>query len=374
MTFSNASAGCAPTTSRPLMKNVGVPLAPAAVPAFLSCSTSSLIFGSSQSFLNFATFSPTSPAYFSISGFPSVLKLSYILSCSAQALSWFWRAAAWNAIAAPIAFAWNGSGWFIHTSATSLPYFLSRPFTVGSDRLQNGHSKSLNSTIVTFAAAGPRRTLCANGITFFEPPATGASLGFADPPDGFCLSSIAARMSPSPLPCFTRSMAAFARFGLRGQFGSFLTQPAILPMPQPHSQSRSLSACITVTFCAGVRSVRLTVVTEAQSLDLVQSVGELALGLVDLRRHLGAGPGLAHDGGGLAASAPTGVADFPPDQETDREAGEQRPHGRDPRRTARRFVLRHRGGLPQLGARRVMRQRVHRSQVRDPGRVPRPPR
>ena len=63
------------------------------------------------------------------------------------------------------------------------------------------------------------------------------------------------------------------RFGLRGQFGSFLMQPAILPMPQPHSQSRSLSACITVTFCAGVRSVRLTVVTDAQSLDLVQSAG-----------------------------------------------------------------------------------------------------
>ena len=76
-----------------------------------------------------------------------------------------------------------------------------------------------------------------------------------------------------PLPCFTRAMASLARFGLRGQFGSFLTQPAMLPMPQPHSQSRSLSACITVTFCAGVRSVRLTVVTEAQSADLVQPSG-----------------------------------------------------------------------------------------------------
>ena len=34
---------------------------------------------------------------------------------------------------------WNGSGWFIQTSETSLPYLSSKPLTVGSDRLQNGH-------------------------------------------------------------------------------------------------------------------------------------------------------------------------------------------------------------------------------------------
>ena len=50
-------------------------------------------------------------------------------------------------------------------------------------------------------------------------------------------------------------------------------QPATLPMPQPHSQSRSLSACITVVFCAAVRSVKLTVVTDARSADLVQPAG-----------------------------------------------------------------------------------------------------
>jgi hypothetical protein len=127
--------------------------------------------------------------------------------------------------------------------------------------------------MVTFVAAAPRRRLCAKGSTFFEPPDGAAALGEGDPPDGFCLSSIAARISPMPLPCFTRSMAARARLGLRGQFGSFLMQPAILPMPQPHSQSRSFSACITVVFCAGVRSVRLTVVTEARSADLVQPSG-----------------------------------------------------------------------------------------------------
>src|SRR5262247_1291308 len=124
--------------------------------------------------------------------------------------------------------------------------------------------------MVTLVAAAPWRTSCANGTTFFEPPAGAAALGEGEPPDGFCLSSIAARISGSPLPCFTRSIAALARFGLRGQFGSFLMQPAILPIPQPHSQSRSLSACMTVTFCAVVRSVRLTVVAVARSADLVQ--------------------------------------------------------------------------------------------------------
>ena len=66
-------------------------------------------------------------------------------------------------------------------------------------------------------------------------------------------------------------------------------QPAILPMPQPHSQSRSLSACMTVTFCGAVRPARLNVVTAARSAAFVQPVRELALGLVDLGRHLGAG-------------------------------------------------------------------------------------
>src|SRR5688572_27717773 len=230
-----------------------------------------------MSFFSLATFRPTSPAYFSISGFPSDLKLSYILSCSAHALSWFWRAAAWNAIAAPIALAWNGSGWFIHTSATSLPYFCSRPLTVGSDRLQNGHSKSLNSTMVTLALAGPRRTLCANGNTFFAPPAAGAAaLGDGEPPDGFCWSSMAARISPRPLPCLTRSIALRPSAGLRGQFGSFLMQPAILPMPQPHSQSRSLSACSTVTFCGAVSPARLNVVTPVRSASFVHPSGNSA--------------------------------------------------------------------------------------------------
>ena len=84
-----------------------------------------------------------------------------------------------------------------------------------------------------------------------QKPAAGAPAPSAPVPPGagFCLSSMAARMAGRPLPSFAMSMASFAMLGLRGQFGSFLRHPASLPMPQPHSQSRSLSACITVTFC-----------------------------------------------------------------------------------------------------------------------------
>jgi len=48
-------------------------------------------------------------------------------------------AAAWKAVAASMAWSWNGSGWFIQTNATSLPYFCITCFRVGSARLQNGH-------------------------------------------------------------------------------------------------------------------------------------------------------------------------------------------------------------------------------------------
>jgi hypothetical protein len=47
------------------------------------------------------------------------LLLANILSCIAQALPW--RLAACSAIAASIALSWKGSGWFLKTTATSLP-------------------------------------------------------------------------------------------------------------------------------------------------------------------------------------------------------------------------------------------------------------
>ena len=50
------------------------------------------------------------------------------------------------------------------------------------------------------------------------------------------------------------STACLAIFGLRGQLGSFLAQMATLPMPQPHSQLRSFSACISVVFWRRVQA------------------------------------------------------------------------------------------------------------------------
>jgi len=68
--------GCAPTSWFPLMKNVGVPFAPAAVPTLESWSTSALILGSSQSFLKRAMLRPAASAYFSMSARASAVLFS----------------------------------------------------------------------------------------------------------------------------------------------------------------------------------------------------------------------------------------------------------------------------------------------------------
>ncbi len=53
-------------------------------------------------------------------------------------------------------------------------------------------------------------------------------------------------------------------------------QPAMWPMPHPHSQSRSLSACSTVTFCGAVSPARLNVVTPAKSASFIHPAGNSA--------------------------------------------------------------------------------------------------
>ena len=62
MTSLNASKGCAPTNSRPLMKKVGVPLAPTAVPAAESSSTRLVNLPESSAALNLPTSRPISCA------------------------------------------------------------------------------------------------------------------------------------------------------------------------------------------------------------------------------------------------------------------------------------------------------------------------
>src|SRR6188472_2446201 len=63
--------------------------------------------------------------------------------------------AARPASAAPLALLWKGSGWLRKTIFTLSPYASSICLRVGTTREQNGHWKSDQSTIVTFAPALP---------------------------------------------------------------------------------------------------------------------------------------------------------------------------------------------------------------------------
>src|SRR5262249_61466452 len=85
--------------------------------------------------------------------------------CAGSSVCWLANASSWNfqkalepprrntvsaAIAAGLAFWWNGSGLFFHTTRSlSGPYFSFSWVLVGSTRLQNGHRQSPDTTIVT---------------------------------------------------------------------------------------------------------------------------------------------------------------------------------------------------------------------------------
>ncbi len=153
-------------------------------------------------------------------------------------------------------------------------------------------------------------------------------------------------------------MAAFARFGLRGQFGSFLMQPAILPMPQPHSQSRSLSACMSGDLLRR-RQVRQADGRDRREIGRLRpAFRKLALGLEDLRRHLGAGWRLAaHRGGGLTAVPAPMRARLPrPTKKpiaSPVSSGQRVAINAGPREDESFCAMR--GGLPHVAPRRVMR-------------------
>ena len=136
-----------------------------------------------MSFLNLATFRPSSPAYFSRSATASACWLANILSCISQALPCL--LAARKALAAPRAWAWKDSGWFTNAMATSFGYLSVISFSVGFTREQNGHWKSLNSTMVTLACLGPLRGACAGMATFLAPPWGAAAGGVPAPFLGF---------------------------------------------------------------------------------------------------------------------------------------------------------------------------------------------
>ena len=93
-------------------------------------------------------------------------------------------------------------------------------------------------------------------------------------------ASIAVRV----LPSLAISTTCLAILGLRGQFGSFLAQPAMWPMPQPHSQSRSFSACMAAVFCPSLIPSKLMPATADQLGRLHPTCGEFAFALVHLGR------------------------------------------------------------------------------------------
>ena len=112
----------------------------------------------------FATSRPSSCAARSMLASSSAGASSKSLSCIAQNFASPPCARASSAaIAAGSARAWNGSG-FWRNEKRSLPGNASSScFKVGPTRLQNGHSKSDDSTIVTSASAGPRSGVSSTG-------------------------------------------------------------------------------------------------------------------------------------------------------------------------------------------------------------------
>src|SRR5207237_10149206 len=111
---------------------------------------SSWPFCVSRAALNLTMLSPSSPAYFSYVSRSMCCWSAKILSCISQYLPW--SPAARAAIAAGIALGWKGSGRSRHATRTLPLYSVITWLIVGSTRLQNGHWKSENCTIVTFAS------------------------------------------------------------------------------------------------------------------------------------------------------------------------------------------------------------------------------
>src|SRR5262252_411617 len=183
MALLNFSNGWAPTRIVPLMKNVGVPVAPTAAPSFASESTLFLNLPESRAALNLLMFRPSSSAYFSSDGRSSACWLANSLSWYCQNLPCSLAASA--ASAARCALSWKGSGICLNAIRILPLYSSSTCFSVGTAREQNGHWKSLNATSVTFALVGPLtgaspRPAC---VCLFSCPAAPAApfLGAASP-------------------------------------------------------------------------------------------------------------------------------------------------------------------------------------------------
>src|SRR5262245_61387064 len=114
MMFLKLSYGCAPTISRPLMMNDGVPVTPTDAPSAWSAFTLSAVFLLSKQSLNLAASILSLAAYWSAFSFTFSAVTSFWLSkkplYTLQKASGFCCLAHSAAIAAGVAHGWNGSG------------------------------------------------------------------------------------------------------------------------------------------------------------------------------------------------------------------------------------------------------------------------
>ncbi len=151
----NAGSGWAPVSLRPFTKKEGVPEAPRDWTSFWSRSRRALYLPEAMASFTFAGSRPASLAAWRIAA-SSREAAAKSASCIAQNFASPPCARASSvASAAGVARAWNGSGLCLKTNRTLPRYCSSSALSVGATRLQNGHSKSDDSTIVTSASAGP---------------------------------------------------------------------------------------------------------------------------------------------------------------------------------------------------------------------------
>jgi len=176
------------------MIDAGVPVTPLDLPTAMSASILAAYSCLSYAALNFALSTPACAAH--CSKFSGVRAFMF-----AKARSWNFQKAfeppsrktVSAATDAGRAFLWNGSGLFFQmTRSFSGPYFSLSCVMVVSTLWQNGHSKSLNTTMVTGAVRAPH-------VGSFDETGTLAASSFQGVPSEYSLTADAAvPWAPAP--------------------------------------------------------------------------------------------------------------------------------------------------------------------------------
>ena len=162
MTSLNLASGCAPERLTPLMNEPGVPDTPTPFASLMSRSTLAPHFVSVRSPATSDLPRPASTAH-------SRSESEVMSRCDSKTRSWNFQNAAgvrvcqiiWPSVAASFAFLCIGSGWFFSTMRRSLPNVSRRGSMWLARRAQNGHWRSVKTTIVTSASTGP---ICSSSL------------------------------------------------------------------------------------------------------------------------------------------------------------------------------------------------------------------